>query len=71
MKFRFGIKQKENKDKTLYSFYSAKKLYFQITPKEYLLLEKTNIIQEKSISLLSRGATLIQESEINKDNYHN
>lgn len=67
MKFRFGIKQKDNKEKTLYNFHSAKKLYFQITPNEYLLLEKTNIIQEKSISLLSRGATLIQESEINKE----
>jgi hypothetical protein len=60
MKISLGEYKKDVIEKNLYTFYSAKKIYFASTPSKYFLLEKKDDKpQVKSISLCSRNTVVI------------
>jgi hypothetical protein len=49
-----------NQGANLYTFYSAKKIYFAQTPSKYLLMEKRETSPStKVVSLVSRNTVLI------------
>ena len=48
----------EVKEKTLYNFYSAKMIYFEITPSKVLLVEKK---PKLVLSLVSRNTVIINK----------
>ena len=54
--------QHNNKEKTLYNYYSAKKIYFACTPSKYLLIEKKDTkVSVRTVSLKSHNAFLISK----------
>ena len=57
MESKIHVANHECNEKTLYSFYSAKKIYFAKTPYKYYLLEKKKSSQ-KIVSLTSRKTIL-------------
>ncbi len=50
-------------DRTLYSFHSAKKIYFAKTPFKYLLLEKKETVSMKTVSLTARNTILLNSKD--------
>ena len=51
-----------NQESNLYTFYSAKKIYFAQTPSKYLLMEKRETSPStKVVSLVSRNTVLISK----------
>ena len=52
----------KNEKKSLYTFHSAKKIYFAQTSSKYLLIEKKNNSEIKTVSLSKRN-TIIKSKE--------
>ena len=46
---------KDDKEKTLYNYYAAKKIYFVSTPTRFILLEKNNSSMNTEVSLTKRN----------------
>ena len=58
MESRLNTLKHNGKERTLYNYYSAKKIYLTKTPAKYILVERKDSSLIKTISLTSRDTVV-------------